>query len=259
MTMPTQDLGFAHRFERGREDGPVLLLLHGTGGDEDDLLPLGRAILPGASLLSPRGKVLEQGMPRFFRRLALGVFDEDDLKARTQELADFVIAASAQYRFAMDRVIAVGYSNGANIAAALLLLRPEVLSAAILLRATVPLRVATLPDLRGKRSALLSEARRRYLRPTRTGAGTGEDSAHRGSPSRNAVDCADARSGAIRAQKPLFSGGFNRMSRFGEGLTFSSFRRSEQAARGRVGRRFRGYRAGKSWSGSKLPRSTPAM
>jgi predicted esterase len=152
------NLGFIHRFEKGAEDAPVLLLLHGTGGDEHDLLPLGRTILPGASLLSPRGKVLEQGMPRFFRRLAPGVFDEEDLKVRTHELADFVQAAAATYGFPTDRVVALGYSNGANIAASLLLLRPEALSAAILLRATVPLRVNPLPDLTGK-SVLLSEAR----------------------------------------------------------------------------------------------------
>jgi phospholipase/carboxylesterase len=155
--MANPELALIHRFERGDAGGPVLLLLHGTGGDENDLLPLGRAILPGASLLSPRGKVLEQGMPRFFRRLAPGVFDEEDLTLRTQELADFVVAAAAKYGFGLDRVIAVGYSNGANIGASLLLLRPEVLSAAVLLRATVPLRVANLPDLDGKR-ILLSEA-----------------------------------------------------------------------------------------------------
>jgi len=155
--MAKQDLEFIHRFEPGSKDGPVVLLLHGTGGDENDLLPLGRAILPGASLLSPRGKVLEQGMPRFFRRLALGVFDEKDLKLRTGELADFVTAAAETYGFSLDRVIAAGYSNGANIAASLLLMRPDVLSAAVLLRATVPLRVNTLPDLRGKK-VLLSEA-----------------------------------------------------------------------------------------------------
>jgi phospholipase/carboxylesterase len=152
------NLGFIHRFEKGAENGPVLLLLHGTGGDEHDLLPLGRTILPAASLLSPRGKVLEQGMPRFFRRLSVGVFDEEDLKLRTHELADFVQAAAATYGFRTDRVVALGYSNGANIAASLLLLRPEALSSAILLRATVPLRVNPLPDLKGK-SVLLSEGR----------------------------------------------------------------------------------------------------
>jgi phospholipase/carboxylesterase len=152
----TNDPGFIHRFERGREDAPVLLLLHGTGGDENDLLPLGRVILPDASLLSPRGKVLEQGMPRFFRRLAMTVFDEEDLKIRTHELAAFVEAAAAQYEFSSDRIIALGYSNGANIAASLLLRRPEVLSSAILLRAKAPKLIEPLPDLTGKR-VLISE------------------------------------------------------------------------------------------------------
>jgi phospholipase/carboxylesterase len=153
--MPGVD--FIHHWEDGPEDSPVVLLLHGTGGDESDLLPLGRAIFPGARLLSPRGKILEQGMPRFFRRLSLGVFDEEDLKLRTHELADFLIDAGSRYGFRPEQVTAFGYSNGANIAAALLLLRPEALANAILLRATVPLRPQALPDLTGK-SILLSEA-----------------------------------------------------------------------------------------------------
>ncbi len=103
-------------------------LLHGTGGDEHDLLPLGRAIAPGATLLSPRGKVLEHGKPRFFRRLAEGVFDVDDLKRRAAELGDFVVAAAERYGFETSNLTAVGFSNGANIASALLLLRPEVLA-----------------------------------------------------------------------------------------------------------------------------------
>lgn len=150
MTNVTADLGFIHRFERGAEGAPVLLLLHGTGGDEDDLLPLGRMILPGAWLLSPRGKVLERGMNRFFRRFAPTVIDEEDVKVRTHELAGFVEAAAAQYRFPIAKVMALGYSNGANIAASLLFLRPEVLSSAILLRSRIPLSDAPLPDLRGK-------------------------------------------------------------------------------------------------------------
>jgi predicted esterase len=113
----------------------TLLLLHGTGGNERDLIPLGREIDPTAAFLSPRGKVLENGMPRFFRRLAEGIFDEEDLKRRTHELADFVGAAVEQYELAADQVIAVGYSNGANIAGGVLLLRPETLRAAILLLA----------------------------------------------------------------------------------------------------------------------------
>src|SRR5712691_4802337 len=119
---------FVHEFVPGTSER-TLLLLHGTGGNEHDLLSLGREIDPTAALLSPRGKVLESGMPRFFRRLAEGVFDVEDLQRRTHELADFVAAAAEQYRFAADRVVAVGYSNGANIGASLLLLRPEALRA----------------------------------------------------------------------------------------------------------------------------------
>ncbi|SFC89182.1 phospholipase/carboxylesterase [Bosea sp. CRIB-10] len=128
---------FIHRFEPATAPGQApLLLLHGTGGDENDLLPLGRSVAPGAALLSPRGRTLEAGMPRFFRRLAEGVFDEDDLIRRTHELADFVEQARAEY--GLPAPIALGFSNGANIAAAMLLLRPEVLAGAVLLRAMSP-------------------------------------------------------------------------------------------------------------------------
>lgn len=142
-------LGFIHRFIPATEgkDAPVLLLLHGTGGTEDDLLPLGRKLLPDAALLAPRGRVSENGMARFFRRHAEGVFDIDDLKRRTHELADFVTRAAATYQFNPQRVLAVGYSNGANIAASTLLLRPATLSAAVLLRAMFPLEPETLPAL----------------------------------------------------------------------------------------------------------------
>src|SRR5687767_9054704 len=137
MTKSSSPLSHIHRFEPGTASRRPLLLLHGTGGNEDDLLALGRMVAPGAALLSPRGKVLENGMPRFFRRLAEGVFDFADVQHRAQELADFVIAAGHQYQ--IERPIALGYSNGANIAAALLLLRPEILAGAVLLRAMVPL------------------------------------------------------------------------------------------------------------------------
>ncbi len=147
--MTTSDLGFVHRFLPGAPDRPVLLLLHGTGGDESDLLPLGEALAPGAPRLSPRGKVLENGMPRFFRRLAEGVFDLDDLRRRTDELADFVAAARTEYGLGERRPIAVGFSNGANITAALLLLRPGALGGALLIRPMVPLVPETLPDLAG--------------------------------------------------------------------------------------------------------------
>jgi len=137
---------FIHEFVPGSSNR-TLLLLHGTGGNERDLIPLGRELDPRAALLSPRGKVLENGMPRFFRRLAEGVFDLEDLKKRTNELADFVAAATQHYGFASDNVIAVGYSNGANIAASMLLLRPEILRGAVLFRAMVPLVPENLPDL----------------------------------------------------------------------------------------------------------------
>ena len=137
---------FIHEFVPGSSPR-TLLLLHGTGGNERDLIALGRKLDPNAALLSPRGKALENGMPRFFRRLAEGVFDLEDLKYRTNELADFVTAAGEHYGFTSDNVVAVGYSNGANIAASMLLLRPEVMPAAILFRAMVPLVPDKLPEL----------------------------------------------------------------------------------------------------------------
>ncbi|CAN5718715.1 alpha/beta hydrolase [soil metagenome] len=147
--MATPDLGFVHRYLPGSPSLPVLLLLHGTGADESDLLPLGEALLPGAARLSPRGRVLENGMPRFFRRLAEGVFDLDDLRRRTNELADFVEAADVAYGLGGRRPVAVGFSNGANIAASLLLLRPGTLGGALLVRPMVPLVPDTMPDLEG--------------------------------------------------------------------------------------------------------------
>lgn len=128
----------------------TLLLLHGTGGDEEDLMPIGQYLAPGAALLGVRGKVLENGMPRFFRRLEEGVFDEADLVARTHELARFVEEAVRTYGLNPDRMVAVGYSNGANIAASMLLLEPNILSSAVLFRAMVPLEPDVLPDLNGK-------------------------------------------------------------------------------------------------------------
>ena len=139
-------------------DAPVLLLLHGTGGNEHDLLPVAATLAPGAGVLSPRGKVLERGMPRFFRRLAEGVFDIEDLKERTQELAEFIAESSTAYTFSTGKVIAVGFSNGANIAGALLLLRPDVLGGAILFRAMVPLTPGTLPQI-PKTPVLISNGR----------------------------------------------------------------------------------------------------
>ena len=148
-------LSFVHRFEPATAaDAPPLLLLHGTGGDENDLLQLGKAVAPGAALLSPRGKVLEHGMPRFFRRLAEGVFDEDDVRRRAEELADFIGKARSHYGLAAP--VALGYSNGANIAAAVMLLGPQTLAGAVLLRAMVPLRQPPNADLTGKNVLILS-------------------------------------------------------------------------------------------------------
>ena len=136
-----KDLGFIHCWQpaENSDSAPTLLLLHGTGGDENDLLELGASLWPQANRLSPRGRVLENGMPRFFRRLSEGVFDEDDLKMQTDELSAFVHDAAIHYGFDAARVVALGFSNGANIAASLLLSHPQTLNGAILLRAVVPL------------------------------------------------------------------------------------------------------------------------
>jgi phospholipase/carboxylesterase/glyoxalase family protein len=151
MNPSTIDLGFIHQFVRGAEggDGVGLLLLHGTGGDESSLIPLAGPIAPGAAILSPRGRVSENGMPRFFRRLAEGVFDLDDLRVQTAALARFIESAAQKYSMQPDRVIAVGYSNGANIASSVMLSRPDVLRAAVLFRPMVPFVPQSMPDLSG--------------------------------------------------------------------------------------------------------------
>lgn len=149
-------LSFEHRFIPGDGTRKPLLLLHGTGGNEDDLLPLGKAIAPGAALLSPRGKVLENGMSRFFRRLAEGVFDFADVRARAAELAGFI--GQARTAYGLPAPIAVGFSNGANIAAALLMLQPEALAGAVLLRAMVPLDQPPTVRMDGKPVLLIAGA-----------------------------------------------------------------------------------------------------
>jgi len=149
------ELSFIHRYEPATGPGrPPLLLLHGTGGDENDLISLGRMVSPGSALLSPRGKILENGMPRFFRRLTEGVFDEEDVRLRAHELADFIVEAREAY--GLEAPVALGFSNGANIAAAILMLRPEALAGAALLRAMVPLQDAPKTDLTGKRVLMVS-------------------------------------------------------------------------------------------------------
>jgi predicted esterase len=143
-------LAFEHRFVEGPRsaDGLTLLLLHGTGGDESDLIPLGQKLAPGTALLSPRGRVLENGMPRFFRRLTEGVFDQQNLKVQTESLVRFIDSASQAYKLRPDRIVAVGYSNGANIASSILLTYPSVLAAGVLFRPMVPFIPSTSLNLK---------------------------------------------------------------------------------------------------------------
>jgi predicted esterase len=164
--MIAAESSFIHRFVAPAESGPriVLLLLHGTGGDEEDLISLGHQLMPGAALLSPRGRVLEHGMPRFFRRLAEGVFDLEDLKLQTDGLARFAANASRKYGLDDRKMIAVGYSNGANIAASLLLTHPHLLAGAALLRPMVPFRPQAIPDLKDV-PVLLAAARHDQIVP----------------------------------------------------------------------------------------------
>lgn len=189
-------LSFIHRFEPATEPGrPPLLLLHGTGGDENDLVSLGQMIAPGSALVSPRGKVLEGGMPRFFRRLREGVFDEEDVRRRANELADFV--GEVRDAHGIEAPVAVGFSNGANIAAAMLLLRPEALAGAVLLRAMVPLAeppAATIPGtpvllLSGVADPIVREDNARRLAAQLSAAGASVD--HRMLPAAHGLSQAD--------------------------------------------------------------------
>jgi predicted esterase len=151
-------LTYTHQFKPGSDvAAPPLLLLHGTGGTEEDLLPLGQALSPGSALLSPRGNVLEHGAARFFARVSEGIFDPTEVARRTHELADFIVAAAREHRFDATRLIAVGFSNGANIAATLLQLRPVVLAGAILFRPMVIIDSPAPPhSLDGKRVLISS-------------------------------------------------------------------------------------------------------
>jgi predicted esterase len=167
MDDPREELGMIHIYSPAQEresSGITFLLLHGTGGDENDLLPLGRSLLPGAAMLSPRGGVLEQGMPRFFRRLAPGVFDLEDLRERTEELGDFLAEAARTYGFDAAKVVAVGFSNGANIGASLLLRRPGTLRAAVLLSPMVPFEPEQPPQLSGT-DVFIGAGRRDVMSP----------------------------------------------------------------------------------------------
>ncbi|MDR3688766.1 MAG: alpha/beta hydrolase [Fimbriimonas sp.] len=145
-----------HRYQPPKgSSGRTLLLLHGTGGDENSLIPLSGALDATAGILAVRGQVLENGAPRFFRRLSEGVFDLDDLRFRTHELADFIADSASEYGFSLNSLVAVGYSNGANIASSVLFLRPEVLAGGILLRAMTPFETESALNLAGKRVLLL--------------------------------------------------------------------------------------------------------
>jgi phospholipase/carboxylesterase len=148
----TDDIGFIHRFVPAEDNtsAETLVVLHGTGGDENDLIGIGRAIAPGASILSPRGNVLENGAPRFFKRLAEGVFDPKEVRSRAGELASFIHAAISKYSLNSERIFAMGYSNGANIASTMMLIDPELLRGAILFRPMLVLETDGRSDLSGR-------------------------------------------------------------------------------------------------------------
>ena len=164
--MAEDELGFVHRFEPAAGGSDVtVLLLHGTGGDENNLMGLGRALLPGAALLSPRGQVDEGGALRFFRRIREGVFDQQDLARRTGDLARFVEAATERYGLHPERLAAVGFSNGANIAASLLLRRPGLVKRAVLLAPMIPFEPETPPALDDTR-VFIGAGRADHMVPT---------------------------------------------------------------------------------------------
>lgn len=161
------DLGFVHRFRPPSTPGSqdTLLVLHGTGGNEDDLIGIAQTVAPGAAVISPRGKVLENGAPRFFRRLAEGVFDPAEVRSRGEELAKFISAAAARYGRDPKRIFALGYSNGANIASTIILIDPGVICAAILLRPMLVFEPEDKADLTGT-AALISAGRVDPIVPT---------------------------------------------------------------------------------------------
>lgn len=145
------DLDFIHRYRPPTDPAcpDTILVLHGTGGNEDDLVGIAQTVAPGAAVISPRGKVLEGGAPRFFRRLAEGVFEPAEVRARAEELAAFVRAATGRYELDPRRVFALGYSNGANIASSVMLIDPDVIRAAILLRPMLVFEPPEENDLTG--------------------------------------------------------------------------------------------------------------
>ncbi|MBS3061947.1 MAG: alpha/beta hydrolase [Candidatus Diapherotrites archaeon] len=167
--MTTPKLGFFHRFERSaKNDSMTLLGLHGTGGDENDLFEIAKAIRPAANILCPRGKVLEGNANRFFRRTALGAFDLEDLRLRTKELKKFVSNAAKEYSFSEDALVGVGYSNGANMLVNLLLHYPDSISGVILLRPLLPSKPVNIPDLSGKKVLVLAGKKDALIFPAKT-------------------------------------------------------------------------------------------
>jgi phospholipase/carboxylesterase len=163
----TEDLGFIHRFLPAEDsaNGETLVVLHGTGGDENDLIGIGQAIAPGAAILSPRGNVLENGAPRFFRRLAEGVFDPKEVRSRAEELARFIRAAVITYRLDPTRVFALGYSNGANVASTVMFVEPGILQGAILFRPMLVYEPTEKRDLSGS-AVFISAGRMDPIVPT---------------------------------------------------------------------------------------------
>ena len=156
----TDDLGFVHRFLPAPEtgSGETLIVLHGTGGDENDLIGIGQAVAPGAAILSPRGNVSENGASRFFKRLAEGVFDPKEVRSRADELARFIRAAITRYGLDPTRIYALGYSNGANVASTVMFIEPALLQGAILFRPMVVFEPEETRDLSGS-SVLISAGR----------------------------------------------------------------------------------------------------
>jgi predicted esterase len=165
----TDDLGFVHRFLSSPDAASrdTLLTLHGTGGDENDLISLGQTIAPGAAILSPRGNVLENGAPRFFKRLAEGVFDPQEVRSRAEELARFVQVAATLYALDPKRIFALGYSNGANAASTVMFIEPGLIKGAILLRPMLVYELEKPADLSGS-SVFISAGRMDPIVPTRS-------------------------------------------------------------------------------------------
>jgi predicted esterase len=163
----TEDLGFIHRFVPATDSasGETLIVLHGTGGNENDLIGIGQAIAPGAAILSPRGNVLENGAPRFFRRISEGVFDPKEVRSRAEELARFIRAAVVTYRLDPSRLFALGYSNGANVAATMMLVEPDILQSAILFRPMLVYEPTEKADLSGS-AVFISAGRMDPIVPT---------------------------------------------------------------------------------------------